>query len=113
MQKLLILILLSFPVLLGTASTVLAHGEETTIVPKKLVVAAGEELAVSVGGLSGTQVASFTLKGMFGSFDLGTFDIDSDDFTQVLMIPKEAEPGSYSLIVTGGEKRAKEIITVK
>jgi len=113
MHKRLLLIMLSLVLVLGTAATAMSHGEETAIVPEKLVVSAGDELKVTVEGLEDAKVAVFTLKGMFGDIDIGSFPIDSDDFSQVIMIPEKIEPGSYSLVVTGGENSAKVILTIK
>lgn len=102
-----IISLFAFP-----AIQALAHGEETSIVPSALIVKAGGELNVSVGGLTGTDKATFQLKGMFGKYDLGEYPVSKDDFEQALKIPDNVPPGSYSLTVTGGKKKAKAIITV-
>lgn len=90
-----------------------AHGGDVSITPESLVLRAGSEVQVEVGGLVDTDEATFELKGMFGSTSLGTYKINSDDFTQVLNIPDNVEPGSYSLIVSGGGKSAKVVVTVK
>ncbi len=90
-----------------------AHGGETSITPENLVLSAGSEVKVEVGGLVGADEATFELKGMFGSTPLGSYKIKSDDFTQTLAIPENVEPGSYSLIVSGGGKSAKVVVTVK
>ncbi len=103
----LIFCLLTLPVAL-----VFAHGDGTSIVPATLTIKAGSELKVSVGGLTGTKMAGFKLKGMFGSYDLGKFTISSDDFDQVVMIPASVPPGSYSLSVQGGGKSAKVVVTI-
>jgi hypothetical protein len=97
---------------IGLTTSAWAHGEGTTIVPVSLTAKAGSELQVKVSGLVGTKTATFRLTGMFGKFELGEFPISSDDFTQVLKIPADAQPGSYRLTVEGGEKSAKVVITV-
>jgi len=89
-----------------------AHGEGTRIVPASLSVKAGSELEVTVNGLVGTDTATFKLTGISGKYDLGQFPISTDDFTQVLAIPADAQPGSYRLTVEGGGKSAKAVITV-
>lgn len=68
--------------------------------------------AVYLSGLTDTKSATFRLTGMFGKYELGTFDINSDDFIQLLKIPSEVQPGSYRLNVEGGGKSAKVVITV-
>jgi len=88
------------------------HGDATRIVPKSLTAKAGSELEVTVNGLVGSKTATFRLTGMFDKYDLGTFPIKSDDFTQVLQIPSNVLPGSYRLTVEGGGKNAKVVITV-
>ena len=88
------------------------HGEGTRIVPASLSVKAGSELEVTVHGLDGTDTATFKLTGISGKYDLGQFPISTDDFTQVLAIPTDAQPGSYRLTVEGGGKSAKTVITV-
>jgi hypothetical protein len=94
------------------AASAWGHGEGTSIVPASLNVKAGSELKVTVNGLVGTKTATFRLTGMFGNYELGEFQISSDDFTQILAIPAEAPPGSYRLTVEGGGKSAKVVITV-
>jgi len=89
-----------------------AHGSGTTIVPESLSVKAGSELKVTVNGLVDTKSAKFKLTGISGKFDLGEFEITSDDFTQVLKIPADLPPGSYRLTVEGGKKKAKVVINV-
>ena len=89
-----------------------SHGEETRIVPESLTVKSGSELKVTVNGLVGTKTAKFLLEGMAGKYELGEFPISSDDFTQVLKIPADIQPGSYRLTVEGGEKSAKVVITI-
>jgi len=88
------------------------EGEGTRIVPKSLTVRAGSELQVTVNGLSDSKTATFQLTGMSGKYDLGTFPIKSDDFTQVLRIPSDVPPGSYRLTVEGGGGNAKIVITI-
>ncbi|MBW1960359.1 MAG: cytochrome bc complex cytochrome b subunit [Deltaproteobacteria bacterium] len=65
-----------------------------------------------INGLVGTKTAIFRLTGMFGKYDLGAFQIESDDFTQVLNIPSDISPGTYRLTVEGGGKSAKVVINV-
>lgn len=89
-----------------------AHGDATSIVPEKLNAQSGSELKVTVSGLTGTKTAVFRLSGMTGEWDLGTFPIDTDDFTKTLNIPEDVPPGSYRLEVEGGKKKAKAIIQV-
>lgn len=98
---------------LAVPAMTFAHGGAVSITPESLVLRAGSEVTVEVGGLVETNEATFELKGMFGSIDLGTYKIKSDDFIQVLNIPANVEPGSYSLIVSGGGKSAKVVVTVK
>ncbi len=98
--------------LVAISTPVWAHGEGVRIVPESLTVKAGGSLAVEVEGLVGTDKAHFTLTGLFGEVDLGTFDISKDDFHQVLKIPADTSPGSYRLEVRGGENRAEIVITV-
>lgn len=88
------------------------HGEGTSIVPAAISVKAGAELEVTVNGLVGTKTATFSLTGMSGKVDLGTFDIAGDDFIQKLNIPSDLPPGTYRLTVEGGEKSAKTVIHV-
>jgi hypothetical protein len=88
------------------------HGDGTSIVPKSLTAKAGSGLEVTVSGLVGTKTATFQLTGMLGKYDLGTFPIKSDDFTQMLQIPSDVPPGSYRLSVEGGGKNAKVVITI-
>ena len=90
----------------------LGHEDGISIVPKSLTAKSGSGFEVTVNGLVGTKTATFQLTGMFGKFDLGTFPIKSDDFTQVLQIPSDVPPGSYRLTVEGGGKNAKVVITV-
>ena len=112
-QKLLRLTLLGVVcVVLFTSVTLWAHGDGTTIVPASLNVKAGSELKVTVNGLIGTETATFWLTGIFGNYELGTFAIASDDFTQVLQIPSDIQPGIYRLTVEGGGKSAKVVITI-
>lgn len=89
-----------------------AHGSGTKIVPESLSVKAGSEFAVTVSGLTGTKTAKFKLTGISGKFELGEFEITSDDFIQVLKIPADLPPGSYRLTVEGGKKKAKVVINV-
>jgi len=94
------------------SSSAWAHGEGTTIVPESLTVKAGSELKVTVNGLVGAKTATFKLTGIAGKFELGTFPISTDDFSQVLQIPPDISPGSYRLTVEGGDKSAKVVITI-
>ena len=80
--------------------------------PASLNVKAGSELKETVNGLIGTETATFWLTGIFGNYELGTFAIASDDFTQVLQIPSDIQPGIYRLTVEGGGKSAKVVITI-
>ena len=89
-----------------------SHGGATTIVPKSLNVKSGSELEVTVNGLLGTKTATFHLTGMSGKYELGKFQISSDDFTHVLKIPADLPPGSYRLTVEGGGKSAKVVINI-
>jgi hypothetical protein len=93
-------------------TTAWSHGEGTSIIPASLTVKSGSELEVKVNGLVGTKTATFRLTGMTGKYELGEFQISSDDFTQVLKIPADAAPGNYRLTVEGGDKSAKVVITV-
>lgn len=88
------------------------HGEGTRIVPASLSVKAGSELEVTVNGLIGTDTATFKLTGISGKHDLGNFPISTDDFSQILTIPADVQPGSYRLTVEGGGKSAKVVITI-
>ena len=111
-NRLILLFLLSAFLAFGLTNEVWAHGKGTKIVPATLNVKAGADLEVTVNGLVGTKTATFRLTGMFGKFELGEYEISSDDFTQVLKIPANAQPGSYRLTVEGGGKSAKVVITV-
>jgi hypothetical protein len=117
-KKVLNLLLVTFVILCFAVfglTWVWAHGEETNIIPESLNVKAGSQLKVTVNGLVGTKTATFTLTGMFGKFELGEFQIESDDFSQVLDIPSDVPPGppgSYRLTVEGGEKSAKVVINI-
>ncbi len=99
-------------VMFALTATAWGHGEGTSIVPASLSAKAGGELQVKVNGLTSTKTATFKLTGMTGKFDLGTYDISSDDFTQSLKIPADVPPGSYRLTVEGGKKNAKVVITI-
>jgi len=90
----------------------LGHEDGIRIVPQSLTAKAGSGLEVTVNGLTDTKTATFRLTGMSGNYDLGTFAIKSDDFTQVLQMPSDLPPGSYRLTVEGGDKTAKVVITV-
>jgi hypothetical protein len=111
-NRLIIFFFLASFLAIGLTTSTWAHGEGTTIVPVSLTAKAGSELEVKVSGLVGTKTATFRLTGMFGKFELGEYSISSDDFTQVLKIPANAQPGSYRLTVEGGGKSAKVVITV-
>lgn len=106
--------LLGLAALLSLAISVSAwaHGEGVRIVPEALTVKAGSSLGVDVEGLEGTKTAHFTLTGLSGKVDLGTFAISKDDFHQDVEIPADTSPGSYRLEVQGGDKSAKIVITV-
>ena len=90
----------------------LGHEDGIRIVPKSLTAKAGSELEVTVNKLVDAKATTFQLAGMFNKYDLGTFPIKSDDFTQVLQIPSDVAPGSYLLTVEGGGNNAKVVITV-
>jgi len=107
-----LLLSLAALLLITIASLAWAHGEGVRIVPKTLIVKAGKPLPVDVEGLEGVDKAHFTLTGLFGKIDLGTFPIAQDDFHQVLDIPADTSPGSYRLEVEGGANRAEIVITV-
>lgn len=98
--------------LIAISTLAWAHGEGVRIVPEALTVKAGSSLAVDVEGLVGTKTAHFTLTGLFGKVDLGTFSISKDDFHQVVEIPADTSPGSYRLEVRGGNKSAEIVITI-
>lgn len=98
--------------LIAISTPAWSHGEGVRIVPEALTVKAGSSLAVDVEGLEGTKTAQFTLTGLFGKVDLGTFPISKDDFHQVVQIPADTSPGSYRLGVRGGDKSAEIVITV-
>lgn len=112
LKKNLWLFLLTASFLFTGFSTAWGHGEGTRIVPATLSVKAGGALEVTVNGLVGTKTATFSLTGMTGKVDLGTFDIAGDDFTQKLDIPSDLPPCTYRLTVEGGEKSAKTVIHV-
>ena len=112
MNRLILFLFLAAFLAIGLTTTAWAHGEGTTIVPDSLTVKSGSELQVKVNGLVGTKTATFRLTGMFGKFELGEYPISGDDFTQMLRIPADAQPGSYRLTVEGGGKSAKVVITV-
>lgn len=107
-----ILALLTLSVAFAWPNAGWGHGEGTRIVPASLTVKAGSELKVTVNGLVGTKTATFQLTGISGKYELGKFQISSDDFTQVLRIPADVPPGSYRLTVEGGKRSAKVVITI-
>ena len=111
-NKMLFIICITASLVLIGSSSVWAHGSGTKIVPQSLSVKAGSELEVTVNGLTDTKTATFKLRGISGKFELGEFQISSDDFTQVLKIPADLPPGSYRLTVEGGKKKAKVVINV-
>ena len=110
-RKILILII-TLSVSFGWNIMAWSHGDETSIIPVSLSAKAGDKLKVEVKGLTGTKTAKFSLTGLTGKVDLGEFSISSDDFTQVLDLPADLSPGSYRLMVEGGEKSAKVVITI-
>lgn len=110
--KLLSFVFIAIGMAFSLSTATWGHGEETTIVPATLNVKAGSELKVTVNGLIGAKTAKFRLTGISGKYELGTFPIKSDDFTQVLQIPENLPPGSYRLTVEGGKKNAKVVINV-
>ncbi len=111
-SKRIFLALITFAIVIGLNTAVWSHGDKIQIIPEKLSVRSGENLQVKVMGLMGTKIAIFNLTGLSGKYDLGEFDISSDDFTQVLQIPADLPAGSYRLTVEGGGNSAKVVITV-
>jgi hypothetical protein len=111
-RQITLLILLAFVVAVSWSTAVWGHGEGTRIVPASLTVKAGSELKVTVNGLVGAKMATFLLSGICGKHELGKFPISSDDFTQVVQIPADVQPGSFRLTVEGGGKSAKVVITI-
>lgn len=111
-NKLTSLILIALIVTFGWHTAVWGHGDKVQIVPEKLSVRSGDNLQVKVMGLMGAKTATFNLTGLSGKYDLGQFEISSDDFTQVLQIPADMPAGTYRLTVEGGGKSAKAVITI-
>jgi len=89
-----------------------SHGDEIQIIPETLSVRSGAKLQVKVNGLVNTKMATFSLTGLAGKYDLGEFSVSSDDFDQVLQIPSDLSAGSYRLTVEGGGNSAKVVITI-
>lgn len=94
------------------AAAAWSHGDEIQIIPETLSVRSGATLQVKVNGLVNTKMATFSLSGLSGKYDLGEFSISSDDFTQTLQIPADLPAGSYRLTVEGGGNSAKVVITI-
>jgi hypothetical protein len=112
LKKLIFLTLIAFIATFGWNTAGWSHGDKIQIVPEKLNVRSGDNLQVKVMGLMGTKTATFNLTGLSGKYDLGQFDISSDDFTQVIEIPADLPAGSYRLTVEGGGNSAKVVITI-
>ena len=111
-NKRIFLVLIAFTMTFGLNTAAWSHGDKIQIIPEKLNVRSGDELQVKVMGLMGTKTATFNLTGLSGKYDLGQFDISTDDFIQVLEIPAGLPAGSYRLTVEGGGKSAKVVITI-
>ena len=111
-NKLIFLALIAFSITFGWLTAAWSHGDKIQIIPEKLNVRSGDKLPVKVMGLMGTKTATFNLTGLSGKYDLGQFDISSDDFTQVLEIPADLPAGNYRLTVEGGGKSAKVVISI-
>ena len=111
-NKRIFLVLIAFTMTFGLNTAAWSHGDKIQIIPEKLNVRSGDKLPVKVMGLMGTKTATFKLTGLSGKYDLGQFDINTDDFIQVLEIPAGLPAGSYRLTVEGGGKSAKVVITI-
>lgn len=111
-NKLIFFALIAFSLTFGWHTAAWSHGDKIQIIPEKLNVRSGDKLQVKVMGLMGTKKATFNLTGLSGKYDLGQFDISSDDFSQVLEIPADLPAGSYRLTVEGGGNSAKVVITI-
>jgi hypothetical protein len=111
-NKLIFLGLIAFTIAFGLHTAAWSHGDKIQIIPEKLSVRSGDNLQVKVMGLVGTKTAAFSLTGLSGKYDLGKFEIGSDDFTQILEIPADLPAGSYRLTVEGGGKSAKVVISI-
>ncbi len=111
-NELIFLALISFTMTFGLHTATWSHGDKIQIIPEKLNVRSGDKLQVKVMGFMRTKTATFNLTGHSGKYDLGKFDISSDDFTQVLEIPADLPAGSYRLTVEGGGKSAKVVISI-
>ncbi len=110
--NLLLIALIAVTFTFGWHAAAWGHGDKIQIIPEKLNVRSGDNLQVKVMGLMGTKTATFNLTGLSGKYDLGQFDISSDDFTQVLQIPADLPAGTYRLTVEGGGNSAKAVITI-
>ena len=97
---------------LGVSTSAWSHGDKIQIIPETILTKSGATLPVKVSGLVGTKTAIFSLMGLSGKYNLGQFDISSDDFSQVLQIPEDLHAGSYRLTVEGGGNSAKIVITI-
>ncbi len=111
-NKLIFLALIAFTMTFGLHTAAWSHGDKIQIIPEKLNARSGDKLQVKVMGLMGTKTATFNLTGLSGKYDLGQFDISSDDFTQILQIPADLPAGSYRLTVEGDGNSAKVVITI-
>ncbi len=108
----LLLIIIGFVMALGVSTSAWGHGDKIQIIPETIHTKSGATLQVKVSGLVGTKTAIFSLTGLSGKYNLGQFDISSDDFTQVLQIPADLPAGSYRLMVEGGGNSAKVVISI-
>ncbi len=95
-NKLIFLALIVFTMTFGLHTAAWSHGDKIQIIPEKLNVKSGDKLQVKVMGLMGTKTAIFNLTGLSGKYDLGQFDISSDDFSQVLQIPADLPAGTIA-----------------
>ena len=107
-----LVIIAGFVMALGVSTSAWSHGDKIQIIPETIHTKSGATLQVKVSGLVDTKTAIFRLTGLSGKYDLGQFDISSDDFTQILEIPADLPAGSYRLTVEGGGKCAKVVISI-
>lgn len=99
-------------IMFGMHAATWSHGDKIQVIPEKLNVRSGDNLQVKVMGLMGAETATFSLTGLSGKYNLGQFEISTDDFTQVIQIPSDLPAGSYRLTVEGGGNSAKVVITI-
>ena len=85
----LLLIITGLVMALAVSTSAWSHGDKIQIIPETIHTKSGAALPVRVSGLVGTKTATFSLTGLSGNYDLGQFDISSDDFSQVLQIPED------------------------